>query len=113
MSDPDLPEAHYNLGLALAQLGRLDQAARALGEAVSLDPQYTDALVQLGLVYLQSGDSAAGQKEFSEAIRIKLCPGPLQSRVGTLQQQGKEVESRTEFERAFAMAPELRNAARP
>ena len=27
MSDPDLAEAHYNLGLALAQTGRLDEAA--------------------------------------------------------------------------------------
>jgi tetratricopeptide (TPR) repeat protein len=30
-----------------------------------------------------------------------------------LHQQGKEAESRAEFERAFKISPELRNASRP
>ena len=41
MSDGDLPEAHYNYALALAQSGQLDEAVPELNEALGLDPKST------------------------------------------------------------------------
>jgi tetratricopeptide (TPR) repeat protein len=52
-------EAHYSLGLALAQLQRLQEAIRELTDAVSLDPHNVDARVQLGLALSQNNDPAA------------------------------------------------------
>ena len=68
MSDADLPDCHCNYGLALA-LGELDEAARELNEALSLDAKYTDARVQLGLILLQKNDAAGAISVFQELVR--------------------------------------------
>src|SRR5258708_34229421 len=69
MSDPDLAEAHYNLGLALAQSGHLDEAVGELNEAISLDPKYADARIQFGLVLSQNNDTAGAANVFREDKR--------------------------------------------
>jgi len=62
VSDPDSERRHItNLGLALAQLGHLEEAARELNEASILDPKYTDARIQLGLVLGQNNDHWCSQ----------------------------------------------------
>ena len=56
-------------GLALAQSGKLEEATRELNQAISLDPQYTDARIQLGLVLGQQNDSAGAANVFREILR--------------------------------------------
>jgi Tfp pilus assembly protein PilF len=48
LCDPDLAEAHYNYGLALAQSGRADIAAKEFADGIHLEPKYMDARIQLG-----------------------------------------------------------------
>jgi len=43
---PDLPEAHFNLGVNLALLGQADEAVRALRRAVWLKPDFMNDLVE-------------------------------------------------------------------
>src|SRR5256886_17658550 len=69
MCDPDLAEAHYNLGLALAQSGNLDEAVGELKDAISVNPGYTDARVQLGLVLSEKNDTAGAVNVFRELIK--------------------------------------------
>jgi Tfp pilus assembly protein PilF len=60
---------------------------------------------------LQSGDAPAADAEFRQAVRVK--PGYAEAHYNlalALRQESKEAESRAEFEKAFAIAPELRNA---
>ncbi len=71
MVDPDLAEARYNFGLALAQSGRLDDAQSQFAEAISLDPGYTDARIQLGLLLSQRNDTAGAANVFREVLRRK------------------------------------------
>jgi len=66
------------------------------------------------LALLQAGDNGAAKSEFLEAVRLKPSYAEAHYNLGlALHQQGKEAESRAEFEKAFEIAPELRNTARP
>ena len=40
---PDFAEAHSNLGGALRELGRLDEAELSYSQAISLKPDYAEA----------------------------------------------------------------------
>jgi Tfp pilus assembly protein PilF len=65
------------------------------------------------LVLLQSGDARTAQAEFIEAVRLKPRYAEAHFNLAlALHQEGKEEESSAEFERAYEIAPELRNAPR-
>ena len=54
------------------------------------------------------------QAEFIEAVRLKPRYAEAHYNLAlALHQEGKEEESRAEFEKAYEIAPELRNAPRP
>lgn len=50
---PDNPRVHYNYGLALQKLGRLDEAEKALIQAQELAPSVPDYLHALAILYAQ------------------------------------------------------------
>lgn len=56
-------EDHYLLGVAQAQRGELEPAAKAFEAALAIDPKHARALDQLGIV-------RARQKRFDEAIEL-------------------------------------------
>jgi Flp pilus assembly protein TadD len=63
----------------------------------------------LGLVLLQSGDAAAAGNEFREAVRLKPRYAEAHYNLAlSLHQQGKEAESSAELEKAYEIAPELK-----
>jgi lipoprotein NlpI len=47
----------------------MDESARELNQAISLNPKYTDARVQLGLVLSQENDFKVAANVFRELIR--------------------------------------------
>ncbi|HUT77558.1 MAG TPA: tetratricopeptide repeat protein, partial [Polyangia bacterium] len=53
--DPYRSQAHFNIGLALHQEGRLEAAARAFQAVLSIDPEDAGALNNLGLVHASAG----------------------------------------------------------
>ena len=68
-SDPELPEAHKALGLALSQLGRPRQALRAYRKAIELRPDYDEAIHNTAFLLYQLG-------EWDEAGRWQPSPTP-------------------------------------
>ena len=46
--DPALVDAHFNLAVALARLGRMDEAVAGMGEVLRLQPNDVDAHARLG-----------------------------------------------------------------
>lgn len=53
--DPDLSQAHHNLGLAYSKVGKIDEAIDELKKAVDLNPQAAMSWLTLGGVYQSNG----------------------------------------------------------
>ena len=58
-TDPQLAEAHYNLGVAFAALGQLDRAVGAFKETLEHNPTLYEAHFALGRCYQKIDDAGA------------------------------------------------------
>jgi Flp pilus assembly protein TadD len=67
---PESAPAHFNLGTALAQAGRLDAAVTSFREALARRPDYALAHGNLGRVLLAQGHAAEAMKHLQEAVRL-------------------------------------------
>ncbi|MBI4348786.1 MAG: tetratricopeptide repeat protein [Elusimicrobia bacterium] len=67
---PGLISAHIDLGVALCQRDRLDEAAFHLGRAVALNPRNTLAAYDLAMVQLRQGHPAQAERLLEDALRL-------------------------------------------
>jgi tetratricopeptide (TPR) repeat protein len=65
---PGFAWAHFNRGLALARAGLLTDARDAYDEALRLDPEFREALVDRALVELELNDVKAAAADLARAI---------------------------------------------
>ncbi len=92
-NDGDLPELLNNLGLALAQQGKLAAAQTALGRARDLDPDEDDYPFNLGLLSLRQNELPTAATHFREAVhREPDNPEDFAFLIYTLQKAGKSAE---------------------
>jgi len=66
--EPTNAVAHYNLGMALSDLGQLNEAKLHLVKVTHLDPENVNALVALGVALFRSGDLAAARRRLEQAV---------------------------------------------
>lgn len=64
----DQPGAHLNLGVVYANLGRLAEAEREYQAALSIDPHFVPARINLAMLYDQKQDRGSAEKQFRAAI---------------------------------------------
>lgn len=69
--NPDLPEAHGQLGTALLKRGQLEHAEESLRRALNLDPNFVDALYNLGLIAHRRNDYSEAARHFALAVSIR------------------------------------------
>lgn len=62
-ADPELAEAHYELGLLLGLQGKWAESARDLEKAVELQPDYAAAHYHLAIAYRRLGQSDKAQEQ--------------------------------------------------
>jgi Flp pilus assembly protein TadD len=67
---PDWVEAHINLGVALYQLGRTEEAQSAFQAAVRLDPENGISRYNLGCVLEERGETDAAIEHLRQAARV-------------------------------------------
>lgn len=60
---PDHPEVLYNLGMALSDMGKLDEAIKHLRHAVAVEPTHNNARVAVGV-------ALARQRKYDEAVTV-------------------------------------------
>ena len=70
---PDAPMAHFSLGKHYLSQRRYAEAARALEEAVRLDPAYAAALVALGDAYAGAGQTDRAKEVLGRARSTALA----------------------------------------
>jgi tetratricopeptide (TPR) repeat protein len=69
--DPDLAEAHNNLGMILVQLGRPQEAIPHFAETLRLKPEYVEGHISLGMALAATGQSREAIAQFEETLRAK------------------------------------------
>ncbi len=95
-----------NLGGALKELGRFDEALPILEQAVALDPQRHGVWSNLGAVSLELQRYDDAIAAFSNAIRLKADHGPALSGLGVaLRRRGLPRESLAFFDMAVSLSP--------
>lgn len=92
------PEYDYLLGLAAARSGHASEAAFALERVLLVRPQHMGALFDLGLLYLQAGDTQRAREAFRKVAEHN--PPPLvreiiRTQLAATQQQDTRRSSRS------------------
>jgi len=104
---PNAPELHHMRGVALANLGRPDEAIAALEQAVALAPNGAEAAFDLGQLLFQA--------ERYEALLERLMPlegeTPVHAEIlalcgRALSVLGRQNDALAVFERALALSPD-------
>jgi tetratricopeptide (TPR) repeat protein len=110
---PDLIEGHYNLGTALQELGRLDEAMAQYRKAIALSPRHARAYCNLGNVLRQLGRLEEAERSYAEAIRLEPDLALARSGLGrVLQEQGRLEEAARSCEVGVKLDPGFAGAYR-
>jgi tetratricopeptide (TPR) repeat protein len=99
--------AHNDLGNALLQDGKTDEAIRHYQEALHLKANYAEAHYNLGVALDQKGQMAEAIRHYLEAIRVKPAYADAHNNLGIdLYQQGRTGEAIRQFQEALRLRPD-------
>jgi tetratricopeptide (TPR) repeat protein len=109
---PENYVAANNLGLALIDAGREDEAGEPIERARKLSPTYDQAWYNLGLLAARRGDRATAMADYREAIRLTPNHAKAHNNLGVLLggQPGGLAAALAEFEQAGEADPEYPEA---
>ena len=108
---PDHAQAHSNLGNALWELGRLDEAIDACRRAIALRPDYPEAHNNLGNALKDAGRLDEAIAAFDRAIALRPDYAEAHNNLGcTRLAQGDHDAAIAAFDRATALRPDLAEA---
>jgi serine/threonine-protein kinase len=100
--------AHNNLGVALNNQGKLDDAIAEWREAVRLSPELAPAHISLGNALRTQGKLREAEVECREALRLKPDDPLAHANLGnTLWDRGKPAEAISEYRAAIRLEPGL------
>jgi serine/threonine protein kinase/tetratricopeptide (TPR) repeat protein len=104
---PQFAWAHFNRGLALARSGLLDPARDAYDQALRLDPEFTEAMVNRALVELELNRVESALADLSMAIRLgRHDAAILAARGEALARLGRTTEAERQFAAILSADPD-------
>lgn len=105
--NPQSWAAHNNLGLALIDRGRLDEATHHLHAALDIWPDYPEAHNNLAMVAYRQGDFRASERECQQAVALRPDTMLYRKNLGlALQAQGELTAAASAYRRAVDLEPE-------
>ena len=103
---PDDAAILYNLGMALSDMGKLDQAEQVLRHAVDVAPDHVNARVALGVVLARKGQHAEAIPVLREAVAQEPTnPWAHRNLGGCLMTLGQTAEAEASLRRAVELNP--------
>jgi tetratricopeptide (TPR) repeat protein len=110
-ADPNNPQLHYNLSLALDKLGDQSAERHELERAIQLNPGLAVAHNQLGILEMQRGQTGEAEAAFKKAIASDPQYAEAQNNLGVLyNREGKDSDAATLYRQAIANDPKYTKA---
>ena len=108
---PENPRAHNNLGQALEDRQRMQEAFHHYQEALKLDPDYADAHLNMGLVLARSGRIDQAENHFIQAAKLRPGLAKAHYNLGLVRQtRNRHHEAIKHYQRALHADPEKTRA---
>jgi tetratricopeptide (TPR) repeat protein len=109
--NPDAWLAHNNLGVALVELGKVEEATLHYLKAMELRPDYPEAHNNLGNALRQEGRLDQAIFQLSAAVELKPTSAEFHTNLGdALAQQGRLDEAIGHFSEALRLEPNFAGA---
>jgi predicted TPR repeat methyltransferase len=109
---PDFLQARFNLGIALRDQGRLDEARAELEVVIAVQPAHADACNALGYVYFRLERKDDAERLFRAALARNPLFADALNNLGNLLASGKRsAEAIALYRRALEVAPGYGDAA--
>ncbi|MDA1293815.1 MAG: tetratricopeptide repeat protein, partial [Proteobacteria bacterium] len=104
---PDYAEAYYNMGNALQDQGKSDEAIKAFNKALSLRPDYVEAYYNMGNALQDYGKLDEAIEAFKKALSLKPDYIEAYYNIGNaLQDHGKLDEAIASYQKALSLKPD-------
>ena len=104
--EPDRSVVRYTAALTLFRSGRYDEAKQEAEHAITLQPNYEEAIRLLGRVLMRQRKIDEGLTEFKKAAAIRPNNATMYSELGvSLYQASRYAEALDAFEKAIALSP--------
>jgi len=110
-TNPNAWQAYYNLGVALQQTGRMQEAMTQWEQAVRVNPDYAQAHYDLGVALAHAGKIQEALQHFEQAVRISPGFADAHCNLGiALMRLGRTQEAIEEYQKALRFKPNLPDA---
>jgi Tfp pilus assembly protein PilF len=104
--NPGMVAAHLDLGEALSDLGRVDEAIDEYKWVLAHDPQNEDALNNYGVSLAMKGQLAEAEDRIAAAIRLKPTDASAQANLGNVHSlMGRIDQAIEDYRRSLALKP--------
>lgn len=104
--------AHYNLGIALNNQGKTDEAIAHYREAIELRPSYAEAHYNLGRLLARKGQLDDAVTHYEKALEINPADAEAQNNLGvTLFGSGRVDEAIAHYQEALKIRPDYAEAS--
>ena len=105
--NPNRKEVHFNLGIALERLDKLDEAIRCYRAALRLDQSYVDAHMNLGNVLARQDKPQDAIQCYKQVLKVRPGHAEADTNIGNVHRdQGRFDEALACFEQALAQNPQ-------
>jgi tetratricopeptide (TPR) repeat protein len=110
-NQPDNAMMQLNLGVALTEQKRYEEAVEHFQHSIRLDPNSDKAHYGLGLSYAHLGETDKAVKHLREVVRLKPQAYRLRNNLGVvLFSAGRHPEAIVEFEKTLQIQPDFTEA---